>query len=74
MSREPFTLDEESTFDYLYSQRNDAEIGQTINIALNSIENHNSGKLKDVFRAIDFNSSVDFGEPKQKKCYFKKFA
>ena len=71
MSREPFTLDEESTFDYLYSQRNDAEIGQTINIALNSIENHNSGKLKDVFRAIDFNSSVDFGEPKQKNAILK---
>lgn len=71
MSREPFTLDEESTFDYLYSQRNDAEIGQTINIALNSIENHNSGKLKDVFRAIDFNSSVDFGEPKQKNAILR---
>ncbi len=66
MSREPFLLDKESTFDYLYSQRNNNEIGQTINVALNSIEEHNSGKLKDVFRAIDFNSTVDFGEPKQK--------
>ena len=66
MSREPFALDKESTFDYLYSQRNDVEIGQTINIALHSIEEHNSGKLRDVFRAIDFNSNVDFGDVKQK--------
>ena len=26
MSREPFVLDEESTFEYLYENRNDAEI------------------------------------------------
>ena len=45
MSREPFVLDGESTFDYLYANRSDAEIGQKINIALNNIEEHNSGKL-----------------------------
>lgn len=66
MSREPFVLDEESTFEYLYENRNDAEIGQMINIALNNIEEHNSGKLRNVFRAIDFNSQVDFGEKKEK--------
>ena len=54
MSREPFVLDEESTFEYLYENRNDAEIGQKINIALNNIEEHNSGKLRNVFRANDF--------------------
>lgn len=61
MSRERFTLDSESTFDYLYEHRNDSEIGQKINVALARIENQNSGKLQHVFRAIDFNSSVDFG-------------
>ena len=66
MSRERFAMDEQSTFDYLYANRNDAEIGQKINVALNHIEEHNSGKLCNVFRAIDFNSQVDFGEPKEK--------
>lgn len=71
MSRESFYLNEESTFDYLYNNRNDSEIGQIINVALNTIEEHNSGKLKDVFRSIDFNSTVDFGEPKQKNAILK---
>ena len=66
MSRERFAIDEHSTFDYLYENRNDAEIGQKINVALRQIEDHNSGKLRSVFRAIDFNSQVDFGEPREK--------
>ena len=66
MSRERFSVDRESTFDFLYSERNNNEIGQKINIALNNIEEHNSGKLRNVFRAIDFNSQVDFGEKKEK--------
>ena len=61
MSRERFTIDKESTFDFLYENRNDNEIGQKINVALSHIEEHNSGKLRNVFRAIDFNSQVDFG-------------
>lgn len=66
MGRERFTLDSESTFDYLYEKRNDTEIGQKINVALSHIEEHNSGKLRNVFRAIDFNSQVDFGDVKEK--------
>ena len=66
MSRERFTIDKESTFDFLYENRNDNEIGQKINVALSHIEEHNSGKLRNVFRAIDFNSQVDFGEVKEK--------
>ena len=71
MSREPFVLDDDSTFDYLYANRTDSEIGQMINIALNNIEEHNSGKLRNVFRAIDFNSTVDFGEKKEKNATLK---
>lgn len=71
MKREPVYLNEEITFDYLYSKRNDNEIGQIINVALNSIEEHNSGKLTDVFRSIDFNSTVDFGEVKQKNAILR---
>lgn len=71
MSREPLVLDEDATFDYLYANRNDLEIGQKINIALNNIEEHNSGKLRNVFRAIDFNSQVDFGEKREKNATLK---
>lgn len=71
MNREPFVLDKDSTFDYLYTNRSDSEIGQKINIALNNIEEHNSGKLRNVFRAIDFNSQVDFGEKKEKNATLK---
>ena len=66
MSRERFSVDRESTFDFLYSERNSNEIGQKINVALSHIEEHNSGKLRNVFRAIDFNSQVDFGDVKEK--------
>ena len=71
MSRERFVMDESSTFDYLYEKRNDNQIGQKINVALAAIENNNSAKLHDVFRAIDFNSTVDFGEPKEKNATLK---
>ena len=66
MNRERFAMDEDSTFDYLYQNRNDPEIGQKINVALSHIEERNSSKLRNVFRAIDFNSQVDFGEVREK--------
>ena len=66
MSRERFSMDDESTFDFLYEKRNDNEIGQKINVALRKIEENNSGKLRNVFRAIDFNSQVDFGDVREK--------
>lgn len=71
MSRERFVMDETSSFTYLYNNRNDSEIGQKINVALAAIENNNSAKLHNVFRAIDFNSTVDFGEPKEKNAILK---
>lgn len=71
MSRERFVMDESSSFTYLYNNRNDSEIGQKINVALAAIENNNSAKLHNVFRAIDFNSTVDFGEPKEKNAILK---
>lgn len=61
MSRERFFLNEKATFTYLYDNRAKDDIGQKINVALLSIEDQNSTKLRNVFRAIDFNSSVDFG-------------
>lgn len=71
MKRERFVMGETSTFSYLYQNRNDTEIGQKINVALSTIENNNSSKLHNVFRAIDFNSSVDFGEVKEKNAILR---
>ena len=71
MSRERFVMDKESTFEYLYNNRSDSEIGQKINVALAAIENNNSAKLHNVFRAIDFNSTIDFGEKKERNAILK---
>ena len=71
MGNERFKLTETSTFDYLYDFRTDNEVGQKINVALAEIENNNSEKLRNVFRAIDFNSTVDFGETKDKNAILR---
>ena len=66
MSRERFILDDKSTFDYIYSKRNDPEIGDTINKVLARIEDENAGKLRGVFRNIDFNSEAILGKAKER--------
>lgn len=71
INRERFFVDKESTFDYLYNERNNNQIGQMINVALSHIEERNSAKLRNVFRAIDFNSQVDFGNQKEKNAILK---
>ena len=71
MSRERFVMDATSTFGYLYANRNDTAIGEKINVALAAIERNNSAKLQNVFRAIDFNSTVDFGEVREKNALLK---
>ncbi|WAA12821.1 type I restriction-modification system subunit M [Fervidibacillus halotolerans] len=71
LSRERFVLDEKSTFDYLYSKRNDPEIGEIINKALERIENENAGKLRGVFRNIDFNSEAILGKTKERNAMLR---
>lgn len=71
LSREGFVLDEHSTFDYLYSNRNDAEIGQIINKALEHLEEENTAKLRGVFRNIDFNSEATFGKTKERNAMLR---
>jgi type I restriction enzyme M protein len=63
---EPIQMPEESTFDFLYQHRGDDDIGQKINIAFTALEDANRGKLEGVFREIDFNSTRNLGEPKQR--------
>jgi len=71
LSRERFVLDKESTFDYLYGKRNDPEIGEIINKALERIENENTGKLRGVFRNIDFNSEAILGKAKERNAMLR---
>ncbi|GAA0777108.1 type I restriction-modification system subunit M [Clostridium subterminale] len=61
LSRERFILDKKSTFEYLYDKRNDSNIGEIINKALEDIEESNKTKLRGVFRNIDFNSEIILG-------------
>ncbi|USK75901.1 type I restriction-modification system subunit M [Peribacillus frigoritolerans] len=71
LSRERFVLDEFSTFDYLYSKRNDSEIGEIINKGLERLENENTGKLRGVFRNIDFNSEAILGRAKERNAMLR---
>ena len=66
LERERFILPEGTSFYDLYDQRNEANIGELINIALENIETRNKAKLEGVFRGIDFNSAANFGETKDR--------
>ena len=71
LERERFKLDETCTYDYLYAHRNDNQIGQLINQALEKIEEDNKVKLEGVFRNIDFNSDMQLGETKERNVRLK---
>lgn len=71
LERERFKLDETCTYDYLYTHRNDNQIGQLINQALEKIEEDNKVKLEGVFRNIDFNSDMQLGETKERNVRLK---
>jgi type I restriction enzyme M protein len=64
LERERFPLPEGANFYTLYEQRNEPNIGELINIALETIEDKNRSKLEGVFRNIDFNSEANLGKTK----------
>jgi type I restriction enzyme M protein len=66
MDRERFRVPPKASFDYLYIHREDSDIGNTINKALESIEEANKLKLENVFRNIDFNSEAALGQTKDR--------
>ncbi len=66
LARERFILPEGCDFDTLYSKRNEPNIGEMINIALECIEDTNKAKLEGVFRNIDFNSEANLGETRER--------
>ena len=61
LERERFVLPKGASFYDLYEKRNEANIGDLINIALEAIETKNKTKLDGVFRNIDFNSEANLG-------------
>ncbi len=71
LARERFIVYEESTFDYLYSKRNAPEVGDEINKALAKLEEDNPGKLRNIFRSIDFNSEAVLGQTKDRNAMLR---
>jgi type I restriction enzyme M protein len=66
LDRERFVVPDESDFDFLYSKREEPNIGEIINIALEKIEDENKAKLENVFGNIDFNSEPALGQTKER--------
>ncbi|MBN4016438.1 type I restriction-modification system subunit M [Rhodospirillaceae bacterium AH-315-P19] len=66
LERERFILPEGASFYDLYERRNEANIGELINVALERIEDTNRTKLEGVFRNIDFNSESNLGRVKDR--------
>ena len=71
LERERFVLPKDAGFYDLYGKRNEANIGERINIALEAIEESNKVKLDGVFRNIDFNSEAKFGKTKDRNRLLK---
>lgn len=71
MRYERFVLDERSTFDYIYDKRNQPNVGEIINMALEHVEEENKTKLRGVFKNIDFNSEPILGSTKERNSMLK---
>jgi type I restriction enzyme M protein len=71
LARERFILPDGADFDTLFTQRNEADIGQRINIALEAIEEANKAKLEGVFREVDFNSEGKLGQTRERNTRIK---
>jgi type I restriction enzyme M protein len=75
MKHERFVVPQHCSFSYLYDHRNEANVGELINISLNDIEEANREKISSedgsgIFRNIDFNSS-NLGDAKDKNTRLK---
>lgn len=76
LRHERFVVPDHCTFDYLFEHRNEPNLGELINIALNDLEEANREKLggedgSGIFRNIDFNSS-NLGDAKGKNSRLKR--
>ena len=73
LERERFFLPDGCHFKDIFDQRNEANIGEIINIALEKIEDANKAKLEGVFRNVDFNSEANLGKAKDRNSRLKSF-
>ncbi len=71
LSRERFVIPPGCDFDSLYARRNETNLGEIINIALDAIEDANKEKLEGVFRNIDFNSEAALGRARERNARLK---
>lgn len=67
LERDRFVLPKDASYYDLCSQREQPNIGERINIALEAIEDANKSKLAGVFRNIDFNSEAALGDTKERQ-------
>jgi type I restriction enzyme M protein len=66
LARERFIMPEGCDYYSLWAKRNETNIGEVINVALEQIEDANKAKLEGVFRNIDFNSEANLGQTKER--------
>ena len=66
LKNERFKMPENSSFDFVYEKRNEVNLGELINIALEELEEANRSKLEKVFRNIDYNSEANLGQTKDR--------
>src|SRR5690606_12618949 len=71
LARERFQLPDGCDFYSLYEQRNEADIGERMNVALDGIEEANKAKLEGVFREVDFNSESKLGQTRDRNARLK---
>jgi type I restriction enzyme M protein len=71
LARERFQLPENCDFYSLYDKRNEADIGERMNVALAGIEEANKAKLEGVFREVDFNSESKLGQTRDRNTRLK---
>ena len=71
LRNERFQVPENCTFEYIYTNRNEGNLGEIIDIALTGLEDANRTKLANVFRNISFNSEAIFGQTKERNTLLK---
>ncbi|KAB8036231.1 type I restriction-modification system subunit M [Silvanigrella paludirubra] len=73
LEKEKFILPKGCHFKDIYEQKEEKNIGEIIDIALNKIETANKEKLDNVFRNISFNSESNLGKAKDRNIRIKLF-
>src|SRR5690625_4960219 len=71
LDRDRFILPSGTSYYDLYEQRNETNLGERINKALENIEEANKSKLQGVFRNIDFNSEANLGQTRERNTRLK---